>query len=124
MRLSLVIALASIAASAACVAAGNGGLDGRPCVRSSWALRPLLIGDSARIATGRMRNSDCLERAGDRFTWSPLDTAVARVRPDGWVIGRAAGVFRAVAREDTTMLVEEGFVLPSGWPGHEGAMMT
>jgi hypothetical protein len=97
------------------VAPGSENLGGRPCVRWSWALRPLLIGDSARITTGRMRESDCLERAGDRFTWSSLDTAVVTVRPNGWVVGRAAGVFRAVAGEDTAMLVEKGFVLPAGW---------
>jgi hypothetical protein len=115
MRLSLVLASAGIALATACVAAGSQGLADRPCVRWSRALRPLLIGDSARITTGRMRESDCLERTGDQFTWSSLDTAVATVRPNGWVVGRAAGRFRAVAREDTTLLVEEGFVLPAGW---------
>ena len=115
MRLFLVLAVSGLTFASACVASGSEGLDGRPCVRWSRALRPLLIGDSARITTGRMRESDCLERSGDQFTWSSLDTAVATVRPDGWVIGRGAGVFRAVAREDTTMLVEEGFVLPAGW---------
>lgn len=78
-------------------------------------MRPLLVGDSARIATGLLRGSDCVGPQDKRFTWSSRDSAVALVRSAGWVIGRAAGRFRASAREDSVMLTVDGFVLPIGW---------
>jgi hypothetical protein len=95
----------------------GGPLQGAACVVDPAAVRPLRLGDSVRLATARLDRMQCRAPDATPYRWAlpaAADSAVAHVRPDGWVIARQVGPFRVEGRADT-LLVVEGFVLPAGW---------
>lgn len=116
---AVVVAGAVAAALAAANAVLSFPSDDHPCVPWTDALRPVLVGDTARPPTlGRMQMSDCVV-AGRRpvadAAWRTRHPAVATVTRDGLVRGVAPGSFALeVLAEGQTRRVE-GFVLPPGW---------
>src|SRR5690348_10596898 len=68
---------------------------GPPCLHGLEVLKPLVVGDTARMTMGtKDRSGDCGSKAAPGFVWSSSDTTIASVTPDGFVRARAPGVFR------------------------------
>lgn len=97
---------------ASCETAGG---SAQPCVVWTEQIRPLTVGDTARVVLGQLQVTDCVPGETNPFQWSTSDSAVVEIAGDGLLRGRAPGVFQVTASRDTVVLHESGFVLPRGW---------
>jgi len=89
--------------------------DGHPCLQFTHEIRPLLIGESARIPLGRISVSDCIAEEGLEATWSTSTPAIVDIDTSGLIIGKAVGPFEIAADVEDTNVTQEGFALPPGW---------
>jgi hypothetical protein len=89
---------------------------GRPCLASPERIRPVLVGDTLRLAIRTLgRGSDCSGNAPADVAWQTADASIVEVTPDGLVRGLSPGMFSAVARGERDTLRATGFVLPPEW---------
>lgn len=87
-----------------------------PCIPSTDALHPLLVGDSSRLALGVIeRSSGCGGKTPTGFEWTSSDSSVATIDGDGHVRAIAPGMFTATARRRDITLSADGFVFPPEW---------
>lgn len=89
---------------------------GVPCLQGTEVLRPVLVGETARVAMGtKPRGDECTSITAPGFVWSSSDTTIASVTPDGLVRGRAVGFFQLTAENASATFFADGFVLPREW---------
>ncbi|HEY9226287.1 MAG TPA: hypothetical protein VIP11_06560 [Gemmatimonadaceae bacterium] len=86
-----------------------------PCIRDPERIRPVLVGDTARLSVGTMENGECTPREQTGFRWSSADSTFVDVRPDGLMRGKSPGAFTAIAHRADSTITTRGFVMPPEW---------
>lgn len=88
---------------------------GKPCLIFTEEIRPLLIGEIARIPVGRTVSSDCVPAEEPNVVWSTSTPNVVDVDAGGLITAKVAGPFEISAQAGDTKLTEQGFAFPRGW---------